>query len=340
VLFFACAQLGLALAMEHWRPELRDPEYGAKRARLRARLAENPGRPLLLVLGSSRTNLGIHPAALPALPAVPGRGGVPAEPVVLNASLMGAGPVLELLCLRRLLADGIRPGWVLVECWAPYLSQEGNLAEVLRIPVSRLAWGDVRVLRRYHPRPDELCQAWCLARVAPWSSSRFTLLAACARECLPMAARQDDLWELIDPSGWLPFQGSPTPRAVRQHVERVHDLFGPLLGRFHVSAISDRALRETVLVCRREGIGVALLVMPESPEFQGWYPLAARAAADSYLDRLSRECRVPVLDARDWCPDEDFADGYHLLPAAADRFTERLGREALPRLLRGEPAGR
>jgi hypothetical protein len=84
---------------------LRDPEYGTKRARL----AENRGRPLRLVLGSSRTNLGIHPVALPPLPAVPARDGAPTEPVVFNASLMAAGPVLQLLCLRRLLSNGIRP---------------------------------------------------------------------------------------------------------------------------------------------------------------------------------------------------------------------------------------
>jgi hypothetical protein len=338
LLFFAGAQLALALAMEHWRPELRDPEYGAKRARLRALLAKKPGHPLLLVLGSSRADLGIHPAALPLLPAVSVRGGAPAEPLVFNASLMGAGPVLQLLCLRRLLGDGFRPDWVVVECWPPYLSQEGNLAEIPRLPVSRLAWGDVRVLRRYHPQPGQLCQEWCLARLTPWSSSRFTLLVECSRECLPMMPRQDDLWKLIDSSGWLPFQGSPTPREVRAHVERVHDLFDPLLSRFHVSEISDRALRETVAVCRREGIGVALLVMPESREFQGWYPPAARAVSARYIDRLSRECRVPVIDARDWCADEDFADGYHLLPPAADRFTEHLGREGLGPFLVGTPS--
>src|SRR5947209_4973159 len=49
--FFLCAQLALALVMESWRPELRDPELGRKLALLRARLAEHPDRPLLLMLG-------------------------------------------------------------------------------------------------------------------------------------------------------------------------------------------------------------------------------------------------------------------------------------------------
>jgi hypothetical protein len=46
---------------------------------------------------------------------------------------------------------------------------------------------------------------------------------------------------------------------------------------------------------------------------------------------------VPRIDGRDWCPDGDFTDGFHLLPLAAARFSERPGQEALPRLLRGGP---
>jgi hypothetical protein len=46
---------------------------------------------------------------------------------------------------------------------------------------------------------------------------------------------------------------------------------------------------------------------------------------------------VPLIDARDWCPDGDSTDGFHLLPPAAAHFSERAGQEALPRLLRGGP---
>jgi hypothetical protein len=327
--FFACAQLALALAMEHWRPELRDLEYGAKRNRLRARLAEEPGRPLLLVLGSSRTNLGIHPAALPPLPA---------EPVVFNASLQGAGPVLELICLHRLLDDGIRPDWLVLECWPPNWHQDGDLAEFYRIPVSRLAWSDLRVLCRYHARPGLLYEEWGLARITPWSSSRFALLMQYARDWLPREPRRDDMWKRIDASGWLPYLHSADPREVRQRTPRMHRNFAPILNSFHVSAVADRAWHEMLTLCRREGIHVALLYMPESQAFRGWYPPAVRAEADDYLNGLSREYGVPLIDARDWCPDEDFADCIHLLPPAADQFTERLGREVLPKLIRGEGA--
>src|SRR5262245_12646274 len=51
LLLFAGVQLGLAVAMESWRPECRDPEYATKCRRLRQRLREEPSRPLVVVLG-------------------------------------------------------------------------------------------------------------------------------------------------------------------------------------------------------------------------------------------------------------------------------------------------
>jgi hypothetical protein len=337
LLFFACLQLGLAVVMERWRPELRDLEYGAKRARFRARRRENPGRPLLLVLGSSRTNLGFRPDALPDLPAVaPPRGGPARPPLVFNCSLMGAGPVLELLSLRRLLDDGVRPDWVLLESWPPYFNQEGERAEWVRIPVTRLAWSDLGGLRRYHPRPDLLYESWCLARLAPWSSSRFQLLTRCARDWLPREPRRDDLWNNINPWGWLPYHGSMEPAAVRQRAAHVRETFQPILRDYHISAVSDRALREALTLCRQQGIRVALLFMPETSEFRSWYPPAVRAESDRYLRALSAEYGAPLIDAHDWVPDADFGDGYHLLPRGAAAFTRRCGQEELPRFLRGE----
>ncbi len=338
LLFFACLQLGLDAAMERWRPELRDLEYGAKRSRLRARRRENPGRPLLLVLGSSRTNLGFRPDALPELPAVaPPDGGPARPPLVFNFSLMGSGPVLELLCLNRLLAEGVRPDWVLLESWPPHWNQEGERAEVFRIAVTRLAWGDLDVVRRYHPRPDLLCQSWYLSRLAPWSSNRFQLLTRYARDWLPREPRRDDQWNKINPWGWLPYQGSLEPGEVRRRAVRVRDSFQPVLRDFHISPVADRALREVLALCRQQGIRAAILFMPETREFQSWYPPGARDKADRYLRGLSVEYGASFIDAHDWIADEEFADGFHLLPSGAAAFTRRFGEEELQRFLRGDP---
>src|SRR5262249_38117135 len=71
--------------------DFRDPEYAAKLERVRARLGERPGaRPLVVLLGSSRTGVGIRPDRLPPLRTPSGE-----EPLVFNAALCGSGPTME-----------------------------------------------------------------------------------------------------------------------------------------------------------------------------------------------------------------------------------------------------
>src|SRR5439155_15195629 len=82
---FACSQLALAVVIDRRHAELRYPEYGHKLAALRARLSEQPDRPLLLALGSSRTEADFWPeAALRSRPATSER------PVVFNFGLIQA----------------------------------------------------------------------------------------------------------------------------------------------------------------------------------------------------------------------------------------------------------
>src|SRR5688572_7831982 len=88
---FAAAVLSqfllIALA-DAFAPQVYDPEYAAKLARLRARHAEHPDRPILVVLGSSRTDGLFRPEALPPLATPDGR-----EVLPFNFSRSGGGPV-------------------------------------------------------------------------------------------------------------------------------------------------------------------------------------------------------------------------------------------------------
>ena len=81
---------------------------------------------------------------------------------------------------------------------------------------------------------------------------------------------------------------------------------------------------------------MVLLYMPEAAPLRACYPPAVRAGLDGYLRRLAGEYGVRLVDARDWSPDEDFADGVHLRPGGAEAFTARFGREVLQPVLRGE----
>src|SRR5437879_5230593 len=62
--FFLALQLALSIGMDTVHPEWRDPEFGNKLSYFRAACADNPGRPLVLVLGSSRPLLGFRPDVL------------------------------------------------------------------------------------------------------------------------------------------------------------------------------------------------------------------------------------------------------------------------------------
>src|SRR5436309_15719018 len=66
LLGFAALQAGYLLLVQLWRPDLRDPEYGYKRDCLLACVRAEPERPLVLVLGSSRTEMGFRPDVLSA----------------------------------------------------------------------------------------------------------------------------------------------------------------------------------------------------------------------------------------------------------------------------------
>ncbi len=76
--------------------------------------------------------------------------------------------------------------------------------------------------------------------------------------------------------------------------------------------------------------------MPEGSIFQSWYPPATRAAIEEYLTRISREYRIPVVDARHWMADDYFWDSHHLDRRGATRFTRRFGQEVIPSLVRGK----
>jgi hypothetical protein len=52
---------GAMVLLDDLRPGIRDPEYGRRVRQYQARVAENPGRPMALVVGSSRSAMGVRP---------------------------------------------------------------------------------------------------------------------------------------------------------------------------------------------------------------------------------------------------------------------------------------
>jgi hypothetical protein len=316
---------------------LRDPEFAYKTAALRARLTQEPGRPLVVVLGSSRAAMGFRPDALALCRTPDGQ-----PPVVFNYAFTGAGPVLELVCLQRLLRAGVRPDWLIVEVHPALLHRDAAFSEEFWTNAARLGWKDLRLLRRYSDRPRAQLWNWLESRLVPAAVQRFAILSRLAPNWLPWGDQRQDCWLQMDRSGWLPYGKQAVNEAeyrkgVAFALHQYHDCFP----NYRVGPSSDRALRELLGRCQREGIGVLLLTMPEGEEFQGWFPPRAKEEIRGYLTGLSRDYGVRWVDARDWVGRECFFDGHHLLPDGAAVFTARFGRDVLSGLLEGpSPAPR
>lgn len=308
--------------METVRPAWRDPEYGHRLYRLRELRAAHPDRPLVVAVGSSRTQMGISPADMRFADES-------GSPLVFNFGQAGAGPVHQLLTVRRLLDAGVKPDYLLVEFFPGALVVDGPAEEVMRAWGPRLGLGDARRLEPSAADPNALYRRWAADRIAPWHTLRLPLMSHWRPRWLPWSRRVDFQWDLMDRWGFTPYPHptvSPDKRA--DGLRQAHDQYAAYLRDYRIGPASDRALRDLLGLARAEGIPVALYLMPESPAFRAWYSPATRAAVAGYLPALG----APVFDAADGFAEDEFADGHHLLPAGAARFSRRLAEHLLGRV--------
>jgi hypothetical protein len=333
---FAVLQVGLAVAIEGWLPELRDPSYAYKARRLRRRTGDTHRPPAVVMLGSSRVEHGLRGQLLEEqLQAETGT-----RPVVFNFGVSGAGPVIELLVLRRLLAEGIRPDLLLVEVLPPFLAGQVHSPEVDRLTVDRLWLRELPLASRYGRPLAELRAGWWQSWPVPWYSHRFAILTRFAPLFLP---GRSPAWtfDLDDESGWAaPAVSTVTPESYRRGLAAAQAEYAPYFIGFRLGGTSCRALRELLDLCRQEQIAAALVLMPEGKDFRDLYPPLAWAEIETFLNGLSWEYGVPLVNAREWVCGEHYSDSHHLLPAGAALFTERLGRECIAPLLAGAGTGR
>jgi hypothetical protein len=339
--FLACflvSQVALWVYLDRWRTDLVDPLYDLRLRSLRARLAESPGAPLVLFLGSSRTKYGVRPGAMQ----VQGSSGSPQ--LIYNFALNGSGSIRELLYFRRLLADGIRPDWLLVETWPPLWAEEGYFAEQRTLlHEDELRGRDLPLLYRYFPRDRSLWMRALRRSLVPIQVYRSRLLLSAASVFLThqqkeeLASDRDD-WVSPDDTGWFPLAwNSESPDQRSRTLRLGNERLKPLLDPVRIDGRSDAALREILDECRARGIKAAVFLLPEHSLARGWYTPESHALVRSYLAGLGREYQVPILDMRGWLSDEAFADCAHIGLQGAGPFSVRFGREVLQPLLQGVP---
>ena len=305
----ALSQLVLGTAVERCLPGVRDPEFQAKLERLRARRREAPDRPLVLVIGSSRSLHGLDAGSL----------GKDRPAVVFNFGIGGSGPAQNLLTLCRLLDAGIRPDLVYLELLPALLADSKVLLEEKLLDGARLRLGEVRRLRRYYRSPQRLLNGWWLGRLLPCYRHQAEL-----RDVLIAATPSNGIREL-DGHGWARRPGPISAQFRRDLTGLAHDQYRAACAAQTLAAGPVRAVEDTLDLCRRRGIPVRLLLMPEGKGFRALYSPASQQALAGLLNRLT----VPVVDARDWVEETGFWDTHHLLAEGARCFTDRFGREAL-----------
>ncbi|HVX13401.1 MAG TPA: DUF1574 family protein [Pirellulales bacterium] len=321
---FAALQIGMSVIMDHWVPVLHDPEYGRKLALLRGRQAEAPNRPLTLVLGSSRSGLGLDPESFAETPTAAAR-----DDLVFNFAITGCGPIQEFQLLKRLLRHGVNPRRVLIEVHPLLYHQENGIGEECWIEPRRMDWRDLILVVDYVYNRRPFVWRWCRCHLAPWYSNRFLILNHFLPTWLDQKAHMDP-WSGLTDYGWLPLRkDAVTPEEFQKGTDNAKREYSPMFDAFRVTEPADRALRNLLALCRQQRIETALFVMPEGSQFRGCYTAAARQAINDYLAVVSRQCEVPVYDATEWCNDQDFWDSHHLLVAGAKRFSERFAQQVL-----------
>lgn len=322
---FAAIQLSLAIGIEFWLPQLRDPLYGDKLHRLRERVAASDHtQPLVVMLGSSRTVHAFDAARLEQVARSRHR------PVVAyNFGVPGAGPLTQLVNLRRLLADGVRPDLLLVEVFPPMLTRHLWAINFRQFPPERLWRHELKLVERYLRmvgRPARLGPPWCAAWCAPAYSHRFAVQRLVWPSLLPNDGCEH-LLAKFDAGGWNRLdRAAIPPERQASALGHAKQEYGELLADYQLGGPACAALEELLEVCHQERITAVLVVMPEGPTFQSWYRPGVWPGVAAYIQGLGRRFSAPVIDAHDWMGDEQFVDSHHLLAPGAEAFSARLAR--------------
>ena len=316
-------QVGLGVAAER-SFYLKDPGYADKELRLARAEAARPGRPTVVMLGTSRTGFAFHAGRVRDRLA-PAR-----EVVAFNFGIPASGPVTHLIYLRRLLADGHRPGLLLVEVLPSTLADlPAGPPECHFLSGMRLRRDEAEVAAGYGFPAGKVRDEWREAAVAPWYGLRFPLLGRVAPSALPWHLRFN--WSRTeDPLGWTtPPLDFVTAEQYAEGLARAKGEYAAILADLRPAGGGARALADLLALCRAEGVAVRLVLMPEAAGFRAFYPPAAVDRLDRFLRGLSAEYGVGLVDARGWLPDGAFTDGHHLLRVGAEAFSDQLADEAV-----------
>lgn len=321
VLCFIASQSALALAINEWLPELRDPIYGLKVRQLRKLAGHVPHDRLIVMLGSSRTVHGFDAESFQSRAAGDGQ-----SLLVYNFGIPGGGPLTELLTLRRLLAAGLRPDAVLIELMPVLFVDEAMVTEASHFTAGRLSQDELTLVARFvdSAAGDKLRKEWPANWYAPAYVHRLPIKRLLLPDLLPLAGHEH-LFAPYDAYGGVVIADSFRTQQTFEHaLDIAKRSYETRLSDFRPGKLARLAYDELLALCREHEIATTLVVMPEGEAFRSWYAGSAWPEAERFVNELAHHHHVTVLDAHEWCDDSGFLDSHHLLCRGAQRFTGRL----------------
>jgi lysophospholipase L1-like esterase len=329
VALFWAAQFGLTLLLDYVCPDIRFRTLVDTLAALRA----HPRSPDILCLGSSRIGTAFREDIIAKEVA---RLTGDEDVSVFNAGVEGADLPTARLVFERILAEGTRPGLVVIEVSPETLAARNRW---LRHDfIRQLTWGDVLTQGAELVRSGGATDVLKM-RIIPVHYHRDRL----RRELYQRARnaytdwrdrrRGRDLPADIHTSGvaWDVYmknkRDEPTPPAVR--TEAGLPLVRKWVEHYQIGGGPAAALEALLRRCREEKIAVVLLGVPLSGPHRAFYTPEILTAYHGHVDRLCQEYGCRFVDYLDSMPDAAFQDDHHLMMEGAQEFSQRLAREAV-----------
>jgi hypothetical protein len=316
---FAASQVVLAIWIDQDAPAVRDPEFALLEGMLRDRIAENPGKPTAMFLGSSRVVHGFDAA----------RAKGDHDMVLFNFGVPGSGPYFQTVMLDRMRAAGLRTDILFLELLHPFFNATGvrSLDHSL-LDGARLSFGEAAPLWTYGTRSHSgPLRRWIYARALPVHRHQAELRDLLGLDVYRPGQGPPPPFYPIDPLGYRPWNRDPSEWD--ELTALAHRQYDDFYAAFRLDPAPWGRLLATIDRARQAGTAVVLVQMPEGSEFRRLYTAQCRAGVDDMVRRLREDVGVTVVDARDWLPDVAFYDQHHMKPEGAATFADRFRGEAL-----------
>jgi hypothetical protein len=331
VLLFVVAQVASHRVIDSEAVPLRDPIYAEKIGLLKRHpefFSPTAARARLLAVGSSRTQLCLDAERLSD-----------DRTSAFNFGCAGCGPVANALYQRRLLDDGVTFDAALIELHPAMLADPLSVAEVCApgpapqrpatVPFEarwlhdyRLRRHEVDTLRGFGWPIDTPSQFRPAGPLQTAHTFRYAVLNAYAPSLLPCPFGLG-LLDRTDARGHVPgIEITPEKRA--EYLAQAYAEYFAAFADYRPGGPAVAAVRDMLTQLQARGIRATLLLTPESSEFRSWYGPGKRAVISAFAVELAHEFGAPLIDAREWLPDAEFADGHHVTPDGTRTFTDRL----------------